>query len=247
MASITKLCSVKGCEQLSIARGYCNAHYLKYQRYGDPLAGISYQRSYGEPCSVEECSEPVHAKGVCNLHYRRMLTYGDPNLGKPSRTHGMFGTPTYTSWCSMKERCYRPTHPSYKYYGARGIKVCERWLNSFENFLEDMGARPSLDHTLDRKDVNGNYEPGNCKWSTLVEQNGNRRFRPNASGYIGVYSKRRRNSKYYMRINFDGRRYELGSFADALDAAYVYDQFALALRRDTTQLNVLGPNRGDEL
>lgn len=79
----------------------------------------------------------------------------------------------YTSWCNMKNRCYDVNNKQYCDYGGRGISVCDRWLNSFENFLSDMGLSNGL--TLDRIDVNGNYEPTNCKWSTSTEQARNKR------------------------------------------------------------------------
>lgn len=84
--------------------------------------------------------------------------------------------PLYTIWTQMKCRCYSPKHNRYKYYGARGIKVCDRWLgeNGFENFVADMGERPSKNHSLDRIDLNGDYTPANCRWATYKEQNRNR-------------------------------------------------------------------------
>lgn len=84
-------------------------------------------------------------------------------------------SPTYHSWAGMKARCSNPNQKSYKYYGGRGIKVCQRWLDSFENFLEDMGERPE-GKTLDRRDNDGNYEPDNCRWATAKQQSSNRRY-----------------------------------------------------------------------
>ncbi len=88
--------------------------------------------------------------------------------------HGMSQSPEYTSWQQMKNRCLNPNGEVYKNYGARGIRICDRWL-SFENFLEDMGKRPSPRHTLGRLDNDGDYEPDNCEWQTATEQNKNRR------------------------------------------------------------------------
>jgi hypothetical protein len=94
-----------------------------------------------------------------------------------NKTHGRSKDPIYRVWRGMKERCNDPKHISYPAYGALGIKVCERWINSFENFITDMGERPEGvkggRFTIERFDVNGDYGPNNCFWATYVEQGQN--------------------------------------------------------------------------
>lgn len=82
---------------------------------------------------------------------------------------------TYRSWRKMMARCRDPKSNRYALYGGRGIKVCERWASSFSNFLAEMGERPSKAHSIDRIETDGNYQPGNCKWSTALEQRHNQR------------------------------------------------------------------------
>jgi hypothetical protein len=94
---------------------------------------------------------------------------------KTSFRHGHSRSPEHNSWRNMKERCYRPEHNRFKYYGARGIQVCERWRNSFLNFLADMGPTPTPKHSIDRIDNDGDYEPSNCHWATTGEQASHRR------------------------------------------------------------------------
>lgn len=84
-------------------------------------------------------------------------------------------TPEWKAWNSMRERCLNPKHKSFPSYGGRGIKICKRW-NHYENFLEDMGRRPSSAHSIHRIDNDGDYKPSNCKWATKKEQGSNRRM-----------------------------------------------------------------------
>jgi hypothetical protein len=85
-------------------------------------------------------------------------------------THGHSRSSEYRIWLTMIQRCDNPRAAAYDRYGGRGIRVCERWLQSFENFLEDVGPRPSLEHSIDRIDNDGHYEPGNCRWATKLVQ-----------------------------------------------------------------------------
>ena len=107
----------------------------------------------------------------CGCGSRGRRRHGDSYCGGRRRP-----SPEYVSWRAMKNRM-RPTHDSFKYYGGRGIKVCERWLR-YENFLADMGRKPSPIHSIDRIDTDGHYEPGNCRWATPAEQTKNRRRSP---------------------------------------------------------------------
>lgn len=90
--------------------------------------------------------------------------------GKP--THGLHKTPEYQAWSDMKQRCYNKNCLRYRVYGGRGIRVCDRWLNSFENFIADMGFKKSGE-SLDRIDNDKDYSPDNCRWTDIVTQNNN--------------------------------------------------------------------------
>ncbi len=104
---------------------------------------------------------------VVDVTVARSQTHGDTLNRTP--------TPEYQAWCSMIGRCYRPSTVSYPLYGGRGISICDRWRGSFEAFLEDVGRRPGPGYSIDRIEVDGNYEPGNVRWATKSEQAGNRR------------------------------------------------------------------------
>jgi len=90
-------------------------------------------------------------------------------------TSKAYRPPEYWVWKAMKDRCLRSTHKSFPNYGGRGISVCKTWLESFPQFLADMGQRPSPEHSIEREDNDGNYEPGNCVWALQSKQINNRR------------------------------------------------------------------------
>lgn len=97
-------------------------------------------------------------------------------VGRANGTHRKSHFPEYAVWKTMIARCYNKKNNRYHLYGARGIRVCKRWLESFEAFLEDVGRRPAPKLSIDRyPDTNGNYEPSNVRWATASQQNKNRR------------------------------------------------------------------------
>lgn len=110
-------------------------------------------------------------KGEKNTHenwWKKMVKHGCSGRNK---------TAEYRSWACAKDRCYNKKATGYENYGGRGIIVCDRWLHSFENFLLDMGEKPTPKHSLDRIDVNGNYCPENCRWATIFIQSRNKKKR----------------------------------------------------------------------
>lgn len=134
------------------------------------------------------------------MHYKRWRRNGDPNKLGLERHKENPKSPEYNTWCNIKQRCYLVACDQYPNYGARGIEVCDRWLNSFSNFLSDMGRRPGVGYSIERVDVNRDYEPSNCLWATMKEQQNNRRNN--------------------IRIDMNGKTMTLAQWCDELGVSY---------------------------
>lgn len=151
-----------------------------------------------------DCGKVIFASGSLLRSGKKRSCGCDRVRVSPSKTHGRTGTREYRAWMAMKNRCRNPKFSQYKDYGGRGIRFCERW-ESFESFFADMGACP-IGNSIDRIDVNGNYEPSNCRWSDRKTQ--------------------ARNTRVNRRITFNGTTKCLKEWSEELEM----DQSSLAER-----------------
>lgn len=178
----TKICSVEGCET-SIRHGgrrMCPKHYQRWKR-----------NSKDRPrCRVAECNCPIYCEkmGLCSRHYQCYRKHGALEADTEHSGITRKNYSLYLVFKNMKQRCSNPKNGAYASYGARGITVCDRWLekpHGFRNFLEDMGPRPD-GTSLDRIDVDGPYSPDNCRWATKEVQATNKRNLRKYSDKVGV-------------------------------------------------------------
>lgn len=151
------------------------------------------------------------------------------------RSGSLRDLPEYENWHNMKQRCLNPNAPMYHNYGGRGITICDRWKDSFENFLEDMGRRPTLAHSIERIDNDGIYSPENCRWADKTEQLMNRRMnKNNETGFRGC---RKNHKRWQAVVWFNYKNYGFGTHDTKEEAAAIYDQVIMQVYGDNVQTN----------
>ena len=202
---------------------------MSYSRKLINLRGQKFGRWTVNDDPHQRIKEETYWKCTCDCGNSRLVKANSLRSGKSvscgcyclevHTTHNKSHSTEYKTWQGILGRCYNKSYTEYPLYGARGITVCDRWKDSFENFYEDMGDKPSKNHSIERIDVNGNYCPENCKWITNHEQCLNKRTK-NKTGYFGVYE---RGLKFRAMIQYKKKSYRLGNFCNKIDAAKAYD------------------------
>lgn len=163
---------------------------------------------------------------VCKCVCGKIVNVSGSTLRSKRKTHcgclkkdskgGQSKRPEYTSWKSMIYRCTKPDKSHFYLYGGRGITVCPQWLDDFWQFFKDVGPKPTKNHSLDRKDVNGNYDPTNVRWATPIEQSANRRPQPKRINFNDYQNKAGMTALYPNKGEFGGLIYCLfGVFGEA--------------------------------
>ncbi len=158
-------------------------------------------------------------------------------ISEKVKTHGLTNHPLFKVWENMRDRCSNPRHKSYKYYGGKGILVCDRWDSAFKNFYADVIDGYGKGLQLDRKDNNGNCEPENVRWVTPQQNMQNIGSRGGSSSTYKGVSFNKKHQKWAASITRDGKKKWLGLFTKEEEAAAVYNQAAEALFGEFAYLN----------
>lgn len=163
-------------------------------------------------CEIEGCDNRHKGHNLCNKHLQRMRNHGTTELVSNLKYGRIVkGTPEYRCWKRIRSVITNRNNPKYPIYGGRGIKMCERWWDSFDAFVEDMGYRPNPKLSIERVDVNGDYEPSNCIWADATRQARNQNPRKDSpSGSRGIY--RTKAGTYSVFIQLDGKQKRIGTF-----------------------------------
>lgn len=174
-------------------------------------------------CYCSECGRTKVLIGtqVKNGYKKECGCKSSENLSNSKKKHGMSNTRIYKKWKDIKKRCYKENSQNYKYYGGRGIKVCDEWKNDFMAFYNDVGDIPFEGAELDRIDNNDDYKPSNCRWVNHKQNSNNRRVYKNKTGYTGVTFKPKLN-KYQAQLYHNKKFIYLGIYNTAEEAYNVY-------------------------
>jgi len=177
---------------------------------------------YGE-CKINECTGKGITFGWCNKHYIRFYQFGDPNYVTPIShlTTSPENKKLFVTWSSMRRRCNNMKDKQFPGYGGRGIQVCDRWLgkDGFKNFIEDMGYKPTPEHSIERINNDGNYEPGNCKWATRLEQEFNKGMQKNNTTGVKGVAYIKKSKIYYATVTVNRKTIYLGSYRTVAEAS----------------------------
>jgi len=205
------------------------------RRCSSDINDTPYRSRYCDPCRREVISEKIaRGRKTTKEWYsrnrdavnskRRSFRKDHPEIfAEADRNRLRNRHPLYGIWLGIKSRCYNKKVPQYPRYGGRGITMCNRWRDSFDAFVTDLPDRPSPEHSIERVDNNGNYEPGNCEWSTPTQQANNRRS----------------NSKYRISIseesliyNLDGNLITIKEFSDLVGLPLIVVKYRYAKNWD---------------